>query len=337
MPIPIREKNPKLTATTTGAPAIVPALRKLGARTNVEVRARSGGSQIPASGKVLKTKHLQGVTTCGDRLVLSTSVKGGNLFTARRVDDALYVVQDPAVPLATNGHPGGIQAIGHYVAVPTYPNRGTDYEVQFRDVNNALRVVRSLRMSRKPYCVGVTTTHDNTGEYYVLAAVTHPRGDIVEVYRTPPNLVLGDPLCMFWLHGIYNRRVDASDWIGYPNSISLLSDTRGKVFFVGLAQSAISVRRRRHFRSTRPRSAPSLRDLVDVYHLDMNAPGDRLLVKLDRLRLRCARGASLRWGASASVTGADTIAVHTCERDVQSARRQDRPQFSQRIRLNAFL
>ncbi len=86
--------------------------------------------------------------------------------------------------------------------IPIFNKNYTGIEI--RDINDGLSVIKEFRTDRRPYCVGIATTSDDKGEFYVMAVVTDSKGRRVNIYRTPSNLKLKDPSCFFELHWIYN-------------------------------------------------------------------------------------------------------------------------------------
>lgn len=79
-------------------------------------------------------------------------------------------------------HLGGVQVIGHYLVIPIYFKQYTGIEI--RDIDNELKIVKQFRTERNPYCVGIATSNDSMGEFYVLAVVAHNKGKRVDIYRT---------------------------------------------------------------------------------------------------------------------------------------------------------
>jgi len=304
MALPAIEKNKKLKATPLGKPmAAQVALKKLRARGKIRLVIESDtGPQIPVGG--IK-KHLQGIAIRGTRVFLTTSVRGGKIITARATPDRQhFIVKSEPVVFDMKVHPGGIQIIGHYIVIPVYGKQYTGIEI--RDINDGLSVVKRFNTHRKPFCVGVATTNDGAGEFYVLAVVTDSKGRRVDVYRTPSNLLLKDPACFFELRWTYraspNVKDPKKDWNGYPNNISLLSDTGGNVYFLGLYKTALI----------------GGKDFADLYHMDFGQPESKMFRRLSRFHARCNPGPAFRWGASASVVGSAALEIYACEKDVQN-------------------
>ena len=304
MALPAAEKNRKLKAAALGQPmAAETALKKLKKKGTQRLIVRQpGGPTIPDASHQ-GGLHLQGIAVRSNRVFLTTSARSGKIISARSDGPGKYGVDTPAVGFGRRLHPGGVQSIGHYLVIPVY---GGGWEgIEIRDTSNHLALVKKFRTSRKPYCVGIATTRDADGEFYILAAVTQSDGSRVEVYRTPSNLQLTDPACHFELRWMHKAPLPASDpdkeWNGYPNNISLLSDTRGNVYFLGLSKTQVT----------------GGEDWADLYHMDLVRPEQTMFRRLHRFHAKCHSAPAFRWGAGATVTGPDSIEIHACERNVQ--------------------
>lgn len=310
MALPLREKNKKLKATPSGEPmAAQVALAKLNKKAKYSmIYSEVGGPHIPQGGVKY---HLQGMavlhgTSSGrNRVFLTTSAKSGKIITGlSTVDKQHYIVDREAMGYDTEDkvHPGGIQIIGHYLVIPIYYKQYSGIEI--RDIDNELSIVKQFRTERNPYCVGITTTHDKTGEYYVLAVVTHNKGRRVDIYRTPSGLELKDPKCFFELRWTYKaspkNNDPKKDWNGYANNISLLSDTKGNIYFFGFYNSS---------------QLGTGKNYVDLYHMDLSQPEDKIFRRLGRIRAKTDKG-SFRFGGSASVIGTDALEIYACKKNV---------------------
>lgn len=199
-------------------------------------------------------------------------------------------------------HLGGVQVIGHYLVIPIYFKQYTGIEI--RDIDNELKIVKQFRTERKPYCVGIATSNDSMGEFYVLAVVTHNKGKRVDIYRTPSNLNLSDPGCFFELRWTFNASSKVEDtkkdWNGYANNISLLSDTRGNVYFLGLFNS----------------SALGIgKNFADLYHMDLKQPEEKIFRRLGRFSTSRSLEVGFRFGGSASVVSQDALEIYACARN----------------------
>jgi hypothetical protein len=310
MAIPPSEKNKKLKASPPGEPmAAKIALRQLRRRGKVALIISSdSGPQLPIGGV---RKHIQGIairkgTSSHSHAFITTNAKGGKIITARSTPDGEnYIVEKEPVGFdKKNIHPGGIQIIGHYLVIPIYNKEYSGVEI--RDINDGLSVIKEFRTDRRPYCVGIATTSDDKGEFYVMAVVTDSKGRRVNIYRTPSNLKLKDPSCFFELHWIYKPgpivNDPKKDWNGYPNNISLLSDKKNNLYFLGFYKTELV----------------GGKDYADLYHLDLKQPEDKLFKRLSRFHAKCNDGPAFRWGASAFVLGDDTLKIYACEKNVQN-------------------
>jgi hypothetical protein len=240
-----------------------------------------------------------------NRVFLTTSAKGGKIITGlSTVDKQHYIVDREAYGFDTKDkvHPGGIQIIGHYLVIPIYYKQYTGIEI--RDIDDKLSIVKRFRTEKNPYCVGITTTHDQTGEYYVLAVVTHNKGRRVDIYRTPSGLELKNPNCDFDLRWTYKASTDNTDpkkdWNGYANNISLVSDSKGNIYFLGFYNTS---------------ELGTGKNYVDLYRMDLSQPEDKIFIRLSRIRAKTDKG-SFRFGGSASVVGTDSLEIYACERNV---------------------
>lgn len=319
MAIPENEKNKKLKASPAGQPmAALTALKKL-KRSKEETWIISSVKGPPLPGGNL-IKHLQGVAVLHgrsikekltpkkdrSRMFLTTSGDGGKIITTEATPDGKnYIVDNEPIGYDHNLHPGGIQIIGHYLVIPIYFDNNSFTGIEFRDLNDKLRIVRNVITDRRPYCVGIATSKDKNGEFYVLAAVTKGDGSLVYVYRTPSGRRLTDPSCFFELCWKFRASPKTGnpnkDWNGYPNSISLISDKGGNVYFLGLYKG---------------RQEPRVgKDHVDLYHMDIS---DTRIIKFKRLGSWKAETehASFRWGGSASVVGDDAIEIYACAHNI---------------------
>ena len=303
MKLPSAEVNMKLKAAPKDKPmAAKVALEKLNDKgEDRRVVSPQNGPRLPEGGI---TKHLQGIAVHGSKVFLTTSASGGKIISAtREAKSRVYIVKDKLVGFDQKVHPGGIQIIGHYLAIPVYNSNYSGVEI--RDINDDLRLVKQFRTSRKPYCVGVTTTRDSAGEFYILAVVTENNGNRVEIYRTPSNLLLGDSNCFFELRWTYKaklkrRKNPNKDWNSYPNNISLLSDTKGNVYFLGLYKRV------------------GVGDNADLYHLDFGQPEDKMFQRLSRFHAKCHPAPAFRWGAGASVVRGNALEIYACEMNVKN-------------------
>jgi len=310
MAIPPSEKNKKLKASPPGEPMSAKVVLKLlRARGKAALIISSdSGPQFPIGG--IK-EHLQGIAIRKDgrgrpHAYLTTNAEGGKIVIARNEPDGKnYIVEEEPVGFdKKNIHPGGIQIIGHYLVIPIFNKEYSGIEI--RDLNDGLSVIKEFRMDRRAYSVGIATTSDNKGEFYVMAVVTHSEARRVDIYRTPSNLKLSHPSCFFELKCIYRPGPIVKDlkknWNNYSNGISLLSDKKNNLYFLGFYKTSLV----------------GGKDYADLYHLDLKQPEDKLFKRLSRFHAKCNDGPAFRWGASASVLGDDTLEIYACEKNVQN-------------------
>ncbi|MCK5391542.1 MAG: hypothetical protein KAJ31_03885 [Deltaproteobacteria bacterium] len=310
MAIPPGEKNKKLKASVSGEPmAAEVVLKQLRARGKAaSIISSVSGPQLPIGGI---EEHLQGIAIRKDgrgrpHAYLTTNAEGGKIIVARNEPDGKnYIVEEEPVGFNKKDiHPGGIQIIGHFLVVPIFNDEYSGIEI--RDLNDGLSVIKEFRIDRRAYSVGIATTSDNRGEFYVMAVVTHSEARRVNIYRTPSNLKLSHPSCFFELKCIYKPGSKVKDlkknWNNYSNGISLLSDENNNLYFLGFFKTTL---------------LPGGKDFADLYHLDLTQPEDKLFKRLSRFHAKCNDGPAFRWGASAFVLGDDNLEIYACEKNVQ--------------------
>ncbi len=310
MAIAQSEKNKKLEAAPSGAPlAAVTALKRLKKKEKlILIFSSDDGPKLPTGG--IRT-HIQGMSSSHSRggkrrhMYITTSASKGNIITARMTLDNLnYRVEKEPLRYENKTHPGGVQVIGHYLVIPIYFKQYTGIEI--RDIDSDLKLVKQFRTERKPYCVGITTTRDNTGEYYVLAVVTHNKGKRVDIYRTPPNLKLSDPGCFFELRWTFNAPSKTQDrklnWRGYANNISLLSDTSGNIYFLGLMNT----------------NKLGVGDnIADLFLVDLKQPEEKLFSRHGSFRPGRDVEIGFRFGGGATVVSKDALEIYASDRNPQ--------------------
>ena len=99
--------------------------------------------------------------------------------------------------------------------------------------------------------------------------------------------------------------------VAYVNNISLLADTGGNVYLLGLYRKGSA-------------------NYADLFAVNVDAVGlpKRVLTKLARVKVQCDDGTGFRWGASALVVSRTKLRLFACEGRVSKNPR--------RIRLNIF-
>ncbi len=297
------------------------------------------GMQIPDQDGFLfipSRNHFQGIGIRDHYALATTSAADGAIIAAKGHQEQFLL--DSVEPAGGFGHPGGVQTIGSYLVVPVYDHPEDDQraEIRFYKYGSQIELVEHLTIKRRGkrfYCVGITNCTGPDGEYYLLAVVTHNEGDVIEFYRTEPGLPLSDQRCSFvkreergrddhtpdktWNYQTVEQDPQHADdwqpdrnWGGYPNSISLLADEAGQVYFLGLH---------------RTRSGD---DWADLFLLDIDAPEGRMLRKLANFHAIAKDGPSFRYGGSVLVTSKTTFSIFTCARNAEND--------DQELTLNVF-
>lgn len=322
MPFNREVSNVKLKASDNSVENC--AVRALGELMQDGTRLEVIGSSLPMAPDLV-SGHLQGVAVPDSQVLLTSSVGQGYVMSGRR-RGLIFTIEDAESVEAS--HPGGIQAIGSYFAVPVHTNDGGS-EIRFYGGGLPVRQLTAptIRRSKRANCVGITDCGSPGSEFYVLAVgVTKNQFDF---YKSQPGIPLDDPRCRFervasWNAKNVSKAARASwrpdkKWGGYGNNISLLADDAGKVYFLGMHKTGFLFF---DFLG---------RDYADLYLLDLDTISeDKRLTKLDNLHVRCHDGTSFRWGASVSVVADDRFRIYVCERNVMQNG------DSTKIRLNAF-
>ena len=310
------DSNTKLTSG-----AVVPALERL---RSPGVTGKIVGKSIPIRKPLHLKNHVQGVAIRGSYAMVTTSVRGGFIVTA--TGDGRDFEYEFRRGIKGFEHPGGIQAIGEWLAVGVEGDGRS--EIRFYRYRERLLPGKHLTIVRdkalgQAGSVGIANYDTLDGERYLLA--TCPDARRVHFYRTQPGVPLSDPRCSFGTRPFLRwsvRQVAEKDrtgwkpdkkWGSYVNNISLLADTSGKLYFLGLYQKGLN----RHY--------------ADLFAVDLNDIGtpSRVFTKLARVRVQCNDGTGFRWGASADVVSPTELRLFACEGRVQTNPR--------RIHLNIFL
>lgn len=202
-------------------------------------------------------------------------------------------------------HPGGIQTIGAYVAVPLWESgESTRGKVALygRDCKPRFDLIRST--DHRPNAAGITDTGSRKRLRYVLATVVDEKGEKIRFYRTQPGLTKLQRDC-------FDEHVEwvlPNDWDSsetYPNSISLFSDDKGNVYFLGM---------RTRGRTQALAAGP---DVGNVYQVCWSEDGRHVTLERRyhihfKLDGQSYSGPSPRWGASLRVVGGTSVQIVFC-------------------------
>ena len=250
--------------------------------------------------------HLQGVALRDDYAILTTSARDGFIVLSRRNGNEYSMVHKMQVESIR--HPAGMQTIGEYLVVPGYDSLR---EIRFyRYMEGSIQQEGQLTIPTdiNAKCVGITNCSRGASELYILAACNNENE--IHFYRSNENEPLSSGNCTFenkreW--DINNvSEADREDWQpdknwrGYPNSISLISDEGGNVYFLGLRKTRLLFGK----------------DIIDLYKLDFDASEEKMLTKMASFHAKCRNGTSFRWGGSALVTSEMTFRIYACRRNV---------------------
>lgn len=258
--------------------------------------------------------HIQGVTTSDHRIAFATSADLGHIMLGETFSTGYGIHGEKTI--SALDHPGGVQAVGRFLATPVYDSDQTR-EVQIRDMDGDLNLVNTLQLSSRGFCVGIADTYNGGTPddcFYVVAVVVDKDGDRIEFYTSQPRMPLDDARAFQSTHSqpaaIWNvADADKSGWIdgnwgGYANNISLLADKTGKVYFVG-------------FHNTSPTGIGG-KDWADLYEVELDpqrTPGT-ILKKIAKWEVNTSPKISFRWGASVAPTSATSMQLIACEKRV---------------------
>lgn len=292
---------------------------------NYAVAALEGLERVGVVGQVIGDfpnefkGHLQGIAIRDKHAILTTSAKGGYLIPSEAEVGGLRFASKRAElkQIPNFNHPGGIQTIGSYIAVPVYNG---DVEVHFynykRGLEPAACPVIQIEEANRAYSVGITNVSNEEGEFYILAVGVDSDGKQIDFYRSGPvDRPIDHEECSFKRLG----RWEFED-LSYPNSISLIADEGESIYFIGLHTSGIKA------------DLGIGEDWVDLYRVDFDEseqPARITLTKLAKFHAICREGPAFRWGGSALVKTETELRLFACERQPQ--------QQGSVIRLNMFL
>ena len=120
----------------------------------------------------------------------------------------------------------------------------------------------------------------------------------------------------FELHWTYDARTDPV-WNGYANNISLLSDTKGNVYFLGFYNTS--------------KTGFLGKNFVDLYHMDIELDPDKperiIFHRLHTFEAKTSRKRGFRWGAGGTVVEPDAIEIYTCANNPIDEKRQIETEF----------
>ena len=287
------------------AKSVKDAFAKLKGATVVKRRAVSPGA-LPFDG-TLEAGHIQGVAITGKRIAITTSADPGHIMLGERFSTGYGVF----APETINGlgHPGGIQAIGRFLAIPVY--RDADQrtrqkklrEVQIRDiekeladgsVERELEPLHRIKMGRKSFCIGIADMPGPDGDCYVLTVVVKNDGDRIWFYRSKPNVPLSNPAAFAGPHAEPVLKWDKSDlsdaqrkalnFRGYANNISLIAGKDGSLFLAGFHNSSLT--------------GVGGTDRVDLFEVALGGDPAKALTRADKWKVDTSSKVSFRWGAS---------------------------------------
>ena len=279
-------------------------------------------------------RHLQGIAVQNDEVYLTTSENDGQLIRARKANNVTnkprYTFsREPVGPAGHTLHPGGIQAIGSYLAVPVYGNSIS--EIQFRDLTGVNMPCKNSVpiVEWKPYCVGITDRIDGNGRpYYLMVVGIDDDGTRFAFYSTQgtPGVDLAEHGCVFKHTNVVS--VDkVGGGLGYANGVSLITDSGWASSFLGFK------RRPRNVIGRRFDGGLLSGDDVDLYSVE-EVGGEVQLKFAANYRYKCpvvlalpGYGPSFRWGASATVSSDRVITLYACGRHVEYASSNTEAQY----------
>ena len=203
--------------------------------------------------------HLQGVAIHDRGIYLTSTQRISDGYDLRKVPAVLHfrrksVSVEPII--GTYDHPGGIQAIGNYVAVPVWYSDQAGGEVLFFDETlrrQEFRVPITDPDSEylKPNCVGIASVGRAKDMYYVLAVGVKVRSedaanvkvDEIWFYFLTPETEQQEMIGFnrsFLVEGpIKLRQPQGSPT--FPDSISLFADSTHRVYLVGMRMLSVFV------------------------------------------------------------------------------------------------
>ena len=266
--------------------------------------------------------HFQGVAIRGGRAFLTLSGKrDGSIIVAEGSGKSF--ARGRRVRIEGFNHPGGIQALGKYVAVPVYGHGTQKAFVHIYDSDLKL-VCASLLARSKAYCVGIANLNLDGGERYILAVVSQSKGNRIDFYKSPVDAAIDSDLT-FEKHTTWESdTADTSTWTpdrrwdGHPNSISLIADQDDRLYLLGLNTTPKWRRASRIsrflFREDAITAIGLGKDRAELYRIDLSA-SESQLTKVAHRKMKCHRPA-FRWGASGTVTSESSFDIVTCESEV---------------------
>ncbi len=205
-------------------------------------------------------------------------------------------------------HPGGIQTIGDYVAVPVINENGTG---QVRFLNPDLDApISAFETESAAFCVGVTNVRANDRAIYIAAVSATEDGNEIWFYGARADSL---SKCV-WSAYPGPWRVETADtrewrnargasdtkWHGCKNNLSLLSDRNGALYLLALGNTEAQAQGE---------------DYADLFAVDLSKKVS--LRKLASVKLRGISNRSVtgyaqpsaRWGCSARVIRANHVRI----------------------------
>ena len=205
-------------------------------------------------------------------------------------------------------HPGGIQTIGDYVAVPVVNENGTG---QVRFLNPDLDApISAFETESAAFCVGVTDVLANDRAIYIAAVSAREDGNEIWFYGAQADSLskcvwsaYPGPWCVEtadtreWRN---QRGASDTKWHGCKNNLSLLSDRKGALYLLALGNTEAQAQGE---------------DYADLFAVDLSEGVS--LRKLASVKLRGISSRrvyhygqpSARWGCSARVDRANRVRI----------------------------
>ncbi|MDP6701809.1 MAG: hypothetical protein QGH25_19310 [Candidatus Latescibacteria bacterium] len=277
--------------------------------------------------------HFQGVARRDDHayLTLSGKVDGALFLSLQRGHNFVYDTRETIVGY---NHPGGIQTIGEYVAVPVYGSSHGDAKVLIYD-RDLSRFSEHALVDSKAFCLGIANIdyRDGHGERYIMAVVSRSDGSRIDFYHSQPGEDLASRGVTFEQFGRWRwtrpRGQRSNEFFGHANSISLVVDEKEKLYLLGLhtipKSKKLSKVVRKLLGGDHITGTGLGKDRAELFRVDLDLanignastakPVDVGLERLAVKKCKCHK-AAFRFGASARVTEVDTMEFIACEAEL---------------------
>ena len=267
-----------------------------------------------------------------NHVIFTSSVDDGYIAFGKKSGDENYIFKRQSIGKPYS-HPGGIQTIGEWVVVPV--EGGGKSEIRFYKYNDKgkIREEERLRICRDKTLgpagsVGITNYTSEEGERYLLATIPKEKENgeqEVHFYWTQANKPLSASDCSFEDPKIWKLSDQSegfkSKWRDYINSMSLVADEEGNIYFIGMSHH-------------------DGKDYADLYKIDINVNERHGEPKLTIVKTfeftipepKCCKGPrrpfpdnisglfkvepSFRWGGGVLVTSHTTVEVFACAHEV---------------------